>query len=811
VNRTYICIDLKSFYASVELAARGHDPLTTNLVVADATRTEKTICLAVSPSLKALGIPGRARLFEVVRRVKEVNASRFAKAKSLNLLQKGEDGSFHFRGSSYDAETLAADPSLELAYLVAPPRMLLYEKISTQIFSIYSSYVSPEDIHVYSIDECFMDVTAYLNTYRLTAEELAIRMIRSVLAATNITATAGIGDNMYLAKIAMDIVAKHVPADEHGVRIARLDEKSYRKTLWSHLPLTDFWRVGRGIAARLAKLGCRTMGDVARLSIIDEDQLYTALGINAELLIDHAWGQEPTEIATIKSYRPESRSLSSAQVLKEPYGWEGGRLIVREMTELLVLELVRKGFVTKQLSLTIDYDKESLEPLRPGRGSAEAAAQAFPGSAPSVGTAGKTRGNMGVIYIVKKTGNIYQGQVTPDRYGRPHPKHSHGTGNLDRWTSSTTAIVDGMMALYDRIIDKDLLIRRVNIAACDLIPEGDIPEAAPVQLDLFTDYEALERAEAKRKAKEDKERRMQKAAMSLQSRFGKNILLKGMNLLEGGTTIERNEMIGGHRAGDDHADGEHYMPEGRGRSEGNGLATGAGKNLAVGDCKNRAAGDCKNRAVGDCKDRAAGDCKNRTAGDCKNRAVGGCKDRAAGDCKDLAVGEDREPENVLSDNGVTFSGIKSPPGFTAAANDPEIVYSDIISLPHWEPLRHPRMSLYDRSAQFSPYKTLSGYEDMVNESARVTDHAPRLEEYELGLLDQKLHLIRESLSRGERPLLTLTVFFPDEKKDGGRYEDITDTVKRIDESRRKIILAGSRSGDTKNLEIDFDRIVKIRI
>ena len=524
-SRTYVCIDLKSFYASVELADRQYDPLTTNLVVADPTRTEKTICLAVSPSLKAYGISGRARLFEVVQRVKEINAERFRKARSLGVLPRDRDGKYRFSSASFDAEALAKDPSLELAYIVAPPRMLLYEKISTQIFSIYSRYISPEDIHVYSIDECFLDVTGYLENYHLSAHELTMRMIREVLYTTGITATAGIGTNMYLAKIAMDIVAKRVPADKQGVRIAELDERSYREELWCHTPLTDFWRVGRGTAARVAALGCRTMGDIARLSVRDEGQLYAALGINAELLIDHAWGWEPTEIATVKKYRPESTSLSSGQVLKEPYPWEKGKLIVREMTELLVQDLVRREAVTKQMTLTVSYDRESLR----------------------VSSAGRSRKD--TVYTVATTGRIYRGEVTADYYGRPAPKHAHGTGNLDRWTNSNAAIVAVMMELYDRITDPDLLIRRVNIAACGLIRETEIPEEPPEQLSLFSDGEQREREKAERAAAEEKERRLQKTTLHLQDRYGKNVLLKGMNFLEGGTTRERNEQIGGHRAG----------------------------------------------------------------------------------------------------------------------------------------------------------------------------------------------------------------------------------------------------------------------
>ena len=524
---TIIAIDLKSFYASVELADRKYDPLTTNLVVADASRTEKTICLAVSPSLKAHGIPGRARLFEVIRRVKEVNAERFRKARKMGLLPKGEDGKYHFTSASFDAEALEADPSLELSYIIAPPRMKLYEKTSTRIFSIYLKYVSQEDIHVYSIDEVFMDVTGYLNTYSLTAHELAMTMIREVLYTTGITATAGIGTNLYLAKVAMDIEAKHVPADEQGVRIAELDEMSYREKLWCHTPITDFWRVGAGTARRLDQLSCRTMGDVARLSVQNEEVLYKAFGINAELLIDHAWGWEPTVISTIKSYRPQSNSLSSGQVLMEPYNAEDAKLIVREMTELLVLDLVRKGLVTKKVELNIGYDRTAIK-------------YEYQGATIKDST-----------FLVSGTGKRYKGVVTLDFYGRPHPKHAHGTGNLDWWTSSTRRIMDMMMRLFDETVDPDLTVRRIVIAACNLIKEEEIPPRAPEQLSLFVDYEALERQRAAEKAADEKERRLQKATLALQERFGKNAVLKGMNLQKKGTTIMRNQQIGGHASGEE--------------------------------------------------------------------------------------------------------------------------------------------------------------------------------------------------------------------------------------------------------------------
>ena len=526
-NRTYIAIDLKSFYASVECVERKFDPLTTNLVVADMTRTEKTICLAVTPSLKAYGISGRARLFEVVQRVKEINKERLTAAIRGGYVQKCEDGRYHFASSSFDANALAEDPSLELSYYVAPPRMKMYEEYSTKIFSIYMKYIAPEDIVVYSIDEIFADVTRYLSTHKMTAHELAMSMIREVLYTTGVTATAGIGTNLFLAKVAMDIVAKHVPADKDGVRIAELNERSFRELLWCHKPITDFWRVGRGTARRLEALNCFTMGDVVRLSEKNEAALYDALGINAELLIDHAWGWEPTTIEWIKKYRPSTNSLSSGQVLKEPYDHEKGRLIVREMTELLVLDLVKKGVVTKKMELTIGYDRESLKVLIPGKTLKD------------------------TVYAVAKTGKEYKGIVSSDPYGRPHPKHAHGTGNIDRWTSSTKRIMSAVMEVYDRVVDPDLLIRRVTIAAVNLISEKEIPEEIPEQLDLFMDYDALaQQREAEQKA-DARERRLQEASLALQRKYGKNAILKGMNLLDGGTTIERNGQIGGHRSGEE--------------------------------------------------------------------------------------------------------------------------------------------------------------------------------------------------------------------------------------------------------------------
>lgn len=505
-SHIYIAIDLKSFYASVECTERQLDPLTTNLVVADASRTEKTICLAVSPSLKAYGIPGRARLFEVVQRVKEVNRKRIVSAPGKQ-----------FTGSSFSAPELAAHPELELSYIIAPPRMAFYLEYSTMIYNTYLKYIAPEDMHVYSIDEVFMDVTHYLNTYQLTPKELASKIIMDVLDSTGITATAGIGTNLYLCKVAMDIVAKHVDPDEHGVRIAELDEMSYRRLLWNHRPLTDFWRVGHGYQKKLESAGLFTMGDIARCSLggdndyQNEELLYHMFGINAELLIDHAWGWEPTTMDLIKAYKPETNSISSGQVLQCPYDSEKGKLIVREMTDLLVLDLVEKKLVTDQMILTIGYDIDNL-------------------------TNAKIR-------------NSYKGEVTTDRYGRKVPKHAHGTANLDRQTSSTQIILDAVMDLYDQIINPNLLIRRVTVAANHLVDEVQAMEQVQYeQMDLFTDYADLERKKKKEAEMLSKERKLQEAMLSVKKKFGKNAVLKGMNLQEGATAIERNQQIGGHKA-----------------------------------------------------------------------------------------------------------------------------------------------------------------------------------------------------------------------------------------------------------------------
>ena len=500
-QRTYIAIDLKSFFASVECVERGLDPLTTNLVVADTSRTEKTICLAVSPSLKAYGIGGRARLFEVIQRLREVNNERRCKAAGHRLT-----------GKSWKDNELQAHTDWEIDYIAAPPRMAKYIAYSTRIYQIYLKYIAPEDIHVYSIDEVFIDVTAYLGTYRMTAHELAMTMVRDVLKHTGITATAGIGSNLYLCKIAMDIMAKKAPADKDGVRIAELDEMSYREQLWDYTPITKFWRVGKGIAEKLAMYGIYTMGDVALCSLKREDLLYKLFGVNAELLIDHAWGWEPVTMDYVKAYRPENNSFSSGQVLTEPYTFQKARVVVQEMADAASLDLVSKRLVTNQLVLTVGYDVESL-------------------------THPEMRAK-------------YHGIVTTDHYGRQVPKHAHGTANLYKHTSSTKQIVEAVVSLYDRIVNPDLLIRRMSLSTNHVISEESVrqTDTAPIQLDLFTDYEALKRQQDAEKNALAKERRMQETLLNIKSRFGKNSILRGLNLEEGATAIERNKQIGGHKA-----------------------------------------------------------------------------------------------------------------------------------------------------------------------------------------------------------------------------------------------------------------------
>lgn len=485
---------------------RGLDPLTTNLVVADASRTEKTICLAVSPSLKAYGIPGRARLFEVVQKVKEVNALRLRKVPGRV-----------FSGSSFNDTEVKSSPNISLDYIAAPPRMAYYIEYSTKIYNIYLKYIAPEDIHVYSIDEVFIDATDYLNTYNLSARELATKMILDVLKTTGITASAGIGTNLYLAKIAMDIQAKRIPTDQNGVQIAELDEISYRRLLWSHRPLTDFWRVGKGYAKKLEEQGLFTMGDIARCSLgkstdyYNEDLLYKMFGINAELLIDHAWGWEPCTIADIKAYKPSTNSIGSGQVLHCAYTFDKAKLIVREMTDLLVLDLVDKRLVTDQIVLTVGYDIENM--------------------------------------TNQKIRQSYHGEITTDRYGRSIPKSAHGTANLGRQTSSTKLIMDAVIELFERIVDTNLLVRRVNITANHVVDEATVQETGDFeQLDLFTDYVDSQSKKREEEAELAREKKMQKTILEIKKKYGKNAVLKGMNLEEGATTVDRNKQIGGHKA-----------------------------------------------------------------------------------------------------------------------------------------------------------------------------------------------------------------------------------------------------------------------
>lgn len=497
-SKIYVAIDLKSFYASVECVFRGRDPLTTNLVVADESRTAKTICLAVSPSLKSYGISGRARLFEAIQKVNEVNRQR----------KKALFGR-PFSGKSDDCNALRADPSLEVDFIKAPPRMAEYMKVSGQIYSIYLNHVSPDDIFAYSVDEVFIDATPYLKRDKITPHEFTMRLIKDVLKQTGITATAGIGTNMFLAKVAMDVTAKHMKADKDGVRIAGLDVMSFRRQLWDHRPITDIWRIGAGIAKRLENMGIYTLGDIALCSVNSEEKLYKEFGVNAELLINHAWGWEPTTIADVKLYKPENNSLSSGQVLSHPYGFEKGRLIAAEMTDLLVLDLVEKGLVTDQMVLTVGYDTENL------------------------------------------TDNGYRGDVEVDRYGRKIPKQAHGSINLGKYSSSTKLIMEKVTELYDRIVDKNLTVRRMYVVANHVIDEKEARmQPQQLQLTFFDDAEEIEKKQAEEKAAREKERRVQKASIELKKKYGKNAILKGMNLQEGATTIERNKQVGGHKAGE---------------------------------------------------------------------------------------------------------------------------------------------------------------------------------------------------------------------------------------------------------------------
>ena len=498
MEKVYACIDLKSFYASVECVERGLNPLTTNLVVADNSRTEKTICLAVSPSLKSYGIPGRARLFEVVQKVKEINNDR--KLKNNNKL-------FNF---SYDNEKLIQNKNLRLDYIVATPRMNLYIKYSTKVYNVYLKYLSKDDIYVYSIDEVFCDITNYLKYYKLTPKQLVTKILKDVYETVGITATAGIGTNMYLAKVAMDIVSKHINANEDMVRIAELDEMNYRKMLWNHRPLTDFWRVGKGYSKKLEENNMFTMGDICRCSIYNEEILYKLFGVNAELLIDHAWGYEPCTISDVKSYKPECNSLSSGQVLQCPYDYKKTRLIVKEMTDLLVLQIVSKKLITDSIVLTIGYDISNL-------------ASEF-------------------------DRNNYKGDVIIDYYGRSVPKHSHGTKRLETHTSSTKIIMKNILELFDNIINKNLLVRRINISFNNLLDEECSNNKKTEQYNIFTDYEVLEKESKKEDEKKKLENKINNVVLDIKSKFGKNSILKAMNLEEGGTTISRNNQVGGHRA-----------------------------------------------------------------------------------------------------------------------------------------------------------------------------------------------------------------------------------------------------------------------
>ena len=500
-QRVYIAIDLKSFYASVECVERGLDPLTTNLVVADIDRTEKTICLAVSPSLKVYGIGGRARLFEVVQRVQEVNYARRRHVATHALV-----------GKSYSDPEVKANDNLALDYIVAKPRMSFYIQYSARIYNVYLRYIAPEDIHVYSIDEVFFDATNYLKIYNLSAHQLAMKMVRAVLRETGITATAGIGTNLYLAKIAMDIVAKHKPADKDGVRIAELDEQSYRRLLWDHKPLTSFWRVGHGLAAKLESYGMYTMGQIARCSINNEELLYKLFGVNAELLIDHAWGWEPCTIEAIKSYRPKGNSLCTGQVLQEPYTFKKARVVAKEMADSMALDLVDKHLVTDQIVVTVGYDIENL-------------------TNPSIQS-------------------TYNGPITTDGYGRRKPKSVHGSANLGFHNSSSKLITLAVIKIFDQIVSRNLLIRRMNVTANHVVSEDNARREthAPIQLNLFTNDEAQRQQEAERRMTLSRERRMQQTLLNIKKKFGKNAILKGIDFEEGATTRERNIQIGGHRA-----------------------------------------------------------------------------------------------------------------------------------------------------------------------------------------------------------------------------------------------------------------------
>lgn len=498
MNKIYACIDLKSFYASVECIERGLDPLTTNLVVADPERTEKTICLAVSPSLKKYGLSGRARMFEVIKKIKDANYNRKRQNKNYNFAKK-----------SYNDIELENNLNLEIDYIVAKPRMGHYIKYSASVYNVYLKYISEEDIYVYSIDEVFCDITSYLNYNKETPREFITKIIHDIYKTTGITATAGIGTNLYLAKVAMDIVAKKAKPDKYGVRIAGLDEKSYREILWTHKPLTSFWRVGNGYAKKLDENKIYTMGDIALCSLENEKLLYKLFGVNAELLIDHAWGYEPCTIKDIKTYKPGKNSISSGQVLHEPYNYQKTKLIIREMADLLSLDLVSKNLVTDKLILTIEYDIENLKDL--------------------------------------DIMNLYEGKITIDHYGRKIPEHAHGTINLEYKTSSAKVITENMIKLFDRIINRNLLVRKINIVADNVINKKDnINKPRFEQFSLFTDYNSFNRKKENEKLEEESEYKLQHVILDIKNKYGKNAILKGMNLEKYATTIERNNQIGGH-------------------------------------------------------------------------------------------------------------------------------------------------------------------------------------------------------------------------------------------------------------------------
>lgn len=499
MDRVYAAIDLKSFFASVECRKRNLNPLTTNLVVADNTRTEKTICLAISPSMKAYGLPGRARLFEVMQKVKNVNNGRRMLAHNKT-----------FSGKSYNDIELKKDKNLELDYIIAPPHMASYMEYSTKIYNIYLKYISSEDIFPYSIDEVFCDLTSYINTYKLSPRELVTKIIKDIYDTTGITATAGIGTNLFLCKAAMDIVAKHVEPNSYGVRIAELDERSFREKLWNHKPITDFWRVGKGYAKRLEKYRMFTMGDVARCSVENEELLYKIFGVNAELLIDHSWGWECATIKSVKECKPENRSLCSGQVLHCPYDYDQTKLIIKEMADEITLDMVEKHFVTDMLVLTIEYDIENLKNAEYSK--------------------------------------FYNGEIKEDRYGRRVPKPAHGTFRLENKTFSTRIISNGFVQLFDRIINKNLLVRKIYLTVGNLTDENELKKVEKYeQVNLFTNYGELAKKEEEERIKLEKEHKIQSAIIGIKNKYGKNAIIKGMDLEESATTIQRNGQIGGHQ------------------------------------------------------------------------------------------------------------------------------------------------------------------------------------------------------------------------------------------------------------------------